>query len=102
MLQVLVVAILGLSLMLSGCAGALKASPSTGAGFVPVDQMAPRADLPFQKVWFKPGVDFTRYKSYLYPAGEHSLPPGVQLVATELPPGPDAGRFGHDGAIHAG
>ena len=31
-------------------------------------QMAPRADLPFQKVWFKAGVDFTRYKSIYIPA----------------------------------
>jgi hypothetical protein len=66
-LQVLIAVTLGLSLMVSGCA-ALKASPSTGAGFVPMAQMAPRADLPFQKVWFKPGVDFTRYKSIYIPA----------------------------------
>ena len=71
MLQVLVAAILGLSIMLSGCAGALKASPSTGAGFVPVQQMAPRADLPFQKVWFKENVDFKRYKS-IYIAPVHT------------------------------
>jgi hypothetical protein len=46
----------------------MKASPSTGAGFVPMAQMAPRADLPFQKVWFKQGVDFERYKSiYIAP-----------------------------------
>jgi hypothetical protein len=65
-LQVPVAVILGLSLLLSGCA-ALKASPSTGAGFVPMEQMAPRADLPFQKVWFKPDVDFKRYKSIYIP-----------------------------------
>ena len=57
MLQVLVAVTLGLSIMLSGCA-AMKAAPSTGAGFVPVEQMAPRADLPFQKVWFKDGRGF--------------------------------------------
>ena len=68
MLQVLVAVILGLSIMLSGCAGALKASPSTGGGFVPVEQMGPKADLPFQKVWFKQGVDFERYKSIYIPA----------------------------------
>ena len=67
MLQVLVAVILGLSLMLSGCA-AMKAAPSQGAGFVPVEQMAPREDLPFQKVWFKEGVDFKRYKSIYIPA----------------------------------
>lgn len=66
MVQVLVAMILGLSMMLSGCA-AMKASPSTGAGFVPMEQMAPRADLPFQKVWFKKDVDFTRYKSIYIP-----------------------------------
>jgi Protein of unknown function (DUF3313) len=66
MVQVLVAMVLGLSLMLSGCAS-LKAAPSTGAGFVPMDQMAPRADLPFQKVWFKKDVDFTRYKSIYVP-----------------------------------
>ena len=68
MIQILIAVTLGFSLMVSGCAGALKASPSTGAGFVPMAQMAPRADLPFQKVWFKAGVDFTRYKSiYIAP-----------------------------------
>jgi hypothetical protein len=66
MVQVLVAMVLGLSLMLSGCA-ALKAAPSKGAGFVPVEQMAPQADLPFQKVWFKKDVDFTRYKSIYIP-----------------------------------
>ena len=66
MLQALVAVILGLSLLVSGCA-ALKASPSAGAGFVPVDQMGPREDLPFQKVWFKKDVDFTRYKSIYIP-----------------------------------
>ena len=68
MLQILIAVTLGLSFMVSGCAGVLKASPSTGAGFVPMAQMAPRADLPFQKVWFKQGVDFKRYKSiYIAP-----------------------------------
>ena len=62
MLQVLVAVTLGLSIMLSGCA-AMKAAPSQGAGFVPMEQLAPRADLPFQKVWFKEDVDFKRYKS---------------------------------------
>ena len=66
MVQVLAAVILGLSLMLSGCA-ALKAAPSKGAGFVPTEQMGPQADLPFQKVWFKKDVDFTRYKSIYIP-----------------------------------
>jgi hypothetical protein len=73
MVQVLVAMVLGLSLMLSGCTS-LKAAPSTGAGFVPMDQMAPRADLPFQKVWFKKDVDFTRYKSiYVAPVNTKFL-----------------------------
>lgn len=66
MLQTLIAVTLGLSLMMTGCA-ALKAAPSTGAGFVPMAQMAQRADLPFQKVWFKDGVDFKRYKSIYIP-----------------------------------
>jgi hypothetical protein len=65
-LQVLAAAIIGLSIMLSGCA-ALKAAPSKGAGFVPVEQMAKQEDLPFQKVWFKQDVDFKRYKSIYIP-----------------------------------
>jgi len=64
--QVLAAVIIGLSIMLSGCA-ALKAAPSQGAGFVPVAQMAQRADLPFQKVWFKEDADFKRYKSIYIP-----------------------------------
>jgi hypothetical protein len=65
-LQVLISITLGLSLMVLGCAS-LKASPSTGAGFVPVNEMAKQEGLPFQKVWFKPGVDFSRYKSIFIP-----------------------------------
>jgi hypothetical protein len=53
--------------MMTGCA-ALKAAPSTGAGFVPMGQMAKQEDLPFQKVWFKQGVDLKRYKSIYIPA----------------------------------
>jgi len=64
--QVLAAVIIGLSIMLSGCA-AMKAAPSEGAGFVPMEQMAPREDLPFQKVWFKKDVDFKRYKSIYIP-----------------------------------
>jgi hypothetical protein len=40
-----------------------KAKPSEGAGFVPVNEMSQRADLPFQKVWVKAGVDWKKYKS---------------------------------------
>ena len=52
--------------MISGCA-ALKATPSQGAGFVPLEQMAKQEDLPFHKVWFKEDVDFKRYKSIYIP-----------------------------------
>jgi hypothetical protein len=65
-LQVLIAVTLGISLMVSGCA-ALKAAPSAGAGFVPVAQMAKQEELPFQKVWFKDGVDFKRYKTIYIP-----------------------------------
>jgi hypothetical protein len=58
--RALVFTILGLILLLSGCAS-IKAEPSKGAGFVPVDQMAKREDLPFQKAWIKAGVDWKRY-----------------------------------------
>ena len=67
MLQTLIAVTLGLSIMVSGCA-TMKASPSKGAGFVPVEQMAKQEDLPFQKVWFKDGVDFKRYKTIYIPA----------------------------------
>jgi hypothetical protein len=51
-----------LSLGLGGCQS-MKAEPSKGAGFVPMDEMSYRADLPFNKVWAKPGVDWTQYKT---------------------------------------
>jgi hypothetical protein len=66
-LQILLAGLLGLSLMITGCA-ALKAAPSKGAGFVPLEKMSPRQDLPFQKVWFKDGVDLKRYTSIYIPA----------------------------------
>ncbi|MEF3696968.1 DUF3313 domain-containing protein [Desulfolutivibrio sp.] len=52
-------------LALTLCAGAgcksMKAKPSAGAGFVPMDQMANREDLPFQKVWVKSGAEWKKY-----------------------------------------
>ena len=51
-----------LSIGLVGCQS-MKAEPSKGAGFVPVDEMSKRADLPFQKVWVKAGVDWNQYKT---------------------------------------
>lgn len=49
-------------LVLSGCqTSSMKAAPSTGAGFVPLEQMRHQDDLPFQKVWIKAGVDWKAY-----------------------------------------
>lgn len=47
---------------LSGCQS-MKAKPSGGAGFVPMDEMSKREDLPFNKVWAKEGVDWSEYKA---------------------------------------
>jgi hypothetical protein len=50
------------NLGLGGCSS-MKAKPSEGAGFVPMNEMSNRADLPFNKVWVKAGVDWTPYKT---------------------------------------
>lgn len=56
-----------LSLILSGCAS-LKADPSRGAGFVPMEQMAKQGDLPFNKAWVKSGMDWKKYRTiYIEP-----------------------------------
>ena len=47
---------------LGGCAS-MKAEPSAGAGFVPMNEMTNRADLPFNKVWVKAGVDWNSYRT---------------------------------------
>jgi hypothetical protein len=47
---------------LAGCQK-MKAEPSKGAGFVPVEEMQQRADLPFNKVWVKAGTDWKVYKA---------------------------------------
>jgi len=60
--QILLVALMVVSTGLGGCES-LKAGPSKGAGFVPMDEMSKREDLPFQKVWSKPGVDWNSYKA---------------------------------------
>lgn len=62
MQRVLLGSILLLSFGLAGCQS-MKAEPSKGAGFVPVDEMQNRADLPFQKVWVKAGTDWNVYKT---------------------------------------
>ena len=46
---------------LTGCES-MKAKPA-GAGFVPVQEMTYREDLPFHKVWVKSGVDWKKYQS---------------------------------------
>lgn len=60
-------------LMLAGCAtmdsmetavsDRLRAQPSRGAGFVPVQEMGSRDDLPFDKAWVKQGVDWNRFRT---------------------------------------
>ncbi|MHC1741536.1 MAG: DUF3313 domain-containing protein [Syntrophobacteraceae bacterium] len=58
----LLVAPVILTLGLAGCQS-MKAKPSEGAGFVPMEDMAKREDLPFNKVWVKAGADWKPYKS---------------------------------------
>ncbi len=43
---------------LAGC----KAAPGPGAGFVDDARMTAPADLPFQKVWIDPAVDWRKYR----------------------------------------
>ena len=50
------------ALGLGGCAS-MKATPSEGAGFVPMNEMSNRVDLPFNKVWLKAGVDWNAYRT---------------------------------------
>jgi hypothetical protein len=51
----------------SGCAS-LKAAPSKGAGFVPVQQMAKAENLPFNKSWIRDDFAWKNYKSiYISP-----------------------------------
>ena len=60
-------AIILISVMLSGCA-ALKAEPSRGAGFVPMEQMAKQGDLPFNKAWVKKDLNWKDYQTiYIKP-----------------------------------
>jgi len=48
--------------VLSGCAS-LKAAPSQGAGFVPVQQMAKHEDLPFNKAWVRDDMSWKNYQT---------------------------------------
>lgn len=58
--------LLGMTLLiafaLAGCQS-MKAEPSKGAGFVPMDAMQERPDLPFNKVWVKAGTDWKVYNA---------------------------------------
>jgi hypothetical protein len=60
-----------------GCATVneeLKAKPSAGAGFVPMEDMSTRADLPFQKVWVKSGTNWNVYRTiYIKPVNTQYL-----------------------------
>jgi hypothetical protein len=80
----LMLAILLTSIVLSGCGtmeptqssleSQLKAPPSEGAGFVPVQQMAKRPDLPFDKAWIKQGVNWQQYRTiYIAPVNTNYL-----------------------------
>ncbi len=82
--MVLISAFLCFSVILSGCASTdsmqssidsqLKAPPSEGAGFVPMQQMAKRPDLPFDKVWVKQGVNWDHYRTiYIAPVNTNYL-----------------------------
>ncbi len=55
-------AIILINVMLSGCA-AMKADPSTGAGFVPMEQMSKQGDLPFNKAWVKKDLNWKQYQT---------------------------------------
>lgn len=86
--SLLVLTILLSNIVLSGCAtmdsmtsqvstsvdsmeSQLKAPPSAGAGFVPVQQMTKRPGSPFNKAWVKPGVNWQRYRT-IYIAPVHT------------------------------
>ncbi|MEF3697871.1 DUF3313 domain-containing protein [Desulfolutivibrio sp.] len=53
---------------LAGCqSSSMRAAPAAGTGFVPMSELAPNPDLPFNKAWFKAGVDFSSYHSVYVP-----------------------------------
>jgi hypothetical protein len=60
--QRLMVVLVIVTLGLTGC-DSMKAKPSQGAGFVPMEEMAKREDIPFNKFWVKAGIDWKPYKS---------------------------------------
>ncbi len=50
--------------ILAGCS-TLKAKPSVGAGFVPVQQMSKMEDLPFNKSWVRDDLDWKNYHTIM-------------------------------------
>jgi len=64
-------ACLALVLLLVAAAGcqnsSMRAAPAAGTGFVPMSELAPNPDLPFNKAWFKAGVDFSSFHSVYVP-----------------------------------
>src|SRR5512147_492131 len=65
--------IMGSLTIVSGCAS-LKAAPSKGAGFVPVQQMAKSEDLPFNKSWVRNDLNWKNYKTiYVMPVSTKYL-----------------------------
>lgn len=61
-LTLVFVSMVALCICFTGCSS-MKAAPSEGAGFVPVQEMSRREDLPFHKTWVKAGVDWKKYQS---------------------------------------
>jgi hypothetical protein len=52
----------------------LKAKPAEGAGYVPMQKLAKDPNLPFDKAWIKPGVDWPRYRTiYIAPVNTDYL-----------------------------
>ena len=52
----------------------LKAQPATGAGYVPMQQLAKNPKLPFDKAWIKQGVDWNCYRTiYIAPVNTDHL-----------------------------
>jgi hypothetical protein len=58
-----------LFLTAAGCKNSVtsRAAPAAGTGFVPMSELAADPSLPFNKVWFKTGVDFSSFKSVYVP-----------------------------------
>lgn len=69
---ILIVAVVA-ALFLNGCE-TLRAAPSKGAGFVPVQEMSKDEAIPFQKAWFKEDVDWNQYRTiYISNVNTHYL-----------------------------